>query len=457
MSSKQKDHYWLKSGIINVLQNFSGVFFGFAGFYILVRVLNKQDFGVWTLFMSVTTIMEAIRSGLIQNALVKYLSAADKSEHTAIISASTAISGMVTAFCVGLIFVFAPYLSHIWDSPQLVGIMYIYILVFISTGFLTQFNAVEQANLRFNGIFINNFIRQSSFFGFVLVCYLLNFQVKLLYLVWVQLGSVVISTLVAFSYVRHNFAFDFAIDRSWLGKLFGYGKYSFGTSVSSLLSGTVDQMMLGALLSPAASGAFNIAVRITNLIDIPGNAIAVVVFPQSSRRMEEEGKGAIKYLYEKSVGTTLALVFPGVLFLYLFSDYVIHFIAGEKYADSIPLLQVTLLYCLLIPYGRQFGTILDSIGKTRVTFLVVVGTTVANLALNYLLIVKYGVMGAAYATLISNILGFAVAQIILKKEVDVSLGNTIVYMFRFYPEFFEKYILPVWKKKTGQVDHTPKQ
>jgi lipopolysaccharide exporter len=450
----KKDHYWIKSGIINVLQNFSGVFFGFAGFYILVRVLSKQDFGVWTLFMSATTILEAIRSGLIQNALVKYLSSAEKPDHPVIISASTLISGMVTLVSVGLIFAFAPYLSRIWESPQLMGLLYTYVFVFVVSGILTQFNAVEQANLKFNGIFINNFIRQSSFFGFVLVCYLTGFQVDLIYLVWVQLGSVILSTIVAYGFVKQNLRFIFSIDRIWLGRLFGYGKYSFGTSVSSLLSGTVDQMMLGALLSPAASGAFNIAVRITNLIDIPGNAIAVVVFPQSSRRMEEEGKGAIKYLYEKSVGTTLALVLPGVLFLYFFSDYVINFIAGEKYADSIPLLHVTLLYCLLIPYGRQFGTILDSIGKTRVTFLVVVGTTVLNLTLNYFLIVAYGVMGAAYATLISNIAGFAVAQVILKKEVDVSLWNTLIYLFRFYPEFFEKYILPVWKNR--RADHSQK-
>jgi len=456
MEVKSKDHYWLKSGILNILQNFSGVFFGFAGFYILVRVLDKQDFGVWTLFMSVTTIVEAIRSGLIQNALVKYLSAAGKSEHGNIISSSFFISGMVTIFSIVVVAVFAPYLSRIWSSPQLIGLLYVYILVYIFSGIITQFNSIEQANFRFNGIFIAGFIRQASFFSFVLISYFLNFKLELIYLVWVQAISAFLSAAAAYLFVRHNLVFSKNIHKEWIGKLFGYGKYAFGTSVSSMLSGTVDQMMLGALLSPAASGAFNIAVRITNLIDIPGNAIAVVVFPQSSRRMEEEGKGAIKYLYEKSVGTTLALVLPGVLFLYFFSDFVIHFIAGEKYVDSIPLLQVTLLYCLLIPYGRQFGTILDSIGKTRTTFLVVLGTTILNLGLNFLLISRIGVMGAAYATLISNIAGFCVAQIILKKEIDVSLKNTIIYMFKFYPEFFQKYIKPMFGKLSGQIDHSQK-
>ncbi|WP_035361174.1 flippase [Dyadobacter alkalitolerans] len=447
MNDKPKDHYWIKSGFINILQNFSGVFFGFAGFYVLVRLLSKHDFGVWTLFLSTTTILEAIRSGLLQNALVKFISASDEREHPDIITASFAISGLVSIFCITAILIFAPFLSRLWDSPELVQMLYLYIAIYFFSGLQAQFNGIEQANLRFNGIFLTTIIRQGSFFTFVVVCYLFSVEVKLIYLVWVQIISAILGMSVAFYYCRRHLRISYEISKMWINKLFGYGKYAFGTLISSLLSGTVDQMMLGALLSPAASGAFNIAVRITNLIDIPGNAVATIVFPQSAKRMETEGKSAIKYLYEKSVGTTLALVVPVVVFLYLFSDIVIHLIAGEKYNDSIPLLQITLLYCLLIPYGRQFGTILDSIGKTKVTFFVVVVTAILNLVLNYFFIKSFGVMGAAYATLCSNVVGFIIAQVILKREIDVSIGNTWMYMFRFYPEFLEKYIKPFLKNR----------
>lgn len=447
MSDKPKDHYWIKSGFINILQNFSGVFFGFAGFYVLVRLLSKHDFGVWTLFLSTTTILEAIRSGLLQNALVKFISASDEREHPDIITASFAISGLVSIFCITAILIFAPFLSRLWDSPELVQMLYLYIAIYFFSGLQAQFNGIEQANLRFNGIFLTTIIRQGSFFTFVVVCYLFSVEVKLIYLVWVQIISAILGMSLAFYYCRRHLRISYEVSKMWVKKLFGYGKYAFGTLISSLLSGTVDQMMLGALLSPAASGAFNIAVRITNLIDIPGNAVATIVFPQSAKRMETEGKSAIKYLYEKSVGTTLALVVPVVVFLYLFSDIVIHLIAGEKYNDSIPLLQITLLYCLLIPYGRQFGTILDSIGKTKVTFFVVVVTATLNLVLNYFFIQSFGVMGAAYATLCSNVVGFIIAQVILKREIDVSIGNTWMYMFRFYPEFLEKYIKPFLKNR----------
>ena len=449
--TNQDNRYWLVSGFLTVLQNFSGVFFGFAGFFILVRSLDKVDYGVWVLFMSTITIFEAVRNGLIQTALIRYLAANDAEKHPSIITASLLLSGVVTAVCVTLSLVFAPSLARLWDSPQLVDLFLVYNLGFILSGLLNLFNWLEQATFRFKGIFITGLVRQIIFFLFVGGCYFLDYRIRLIELVWVQVISITAATAVAFSYVRPQLTFTLAHTRDWMKQLFGYGKYGFGTSVSSLLSGTLDQMMLGALLSPAASGAFNIAVRITNLIDIPTNAMAVIVFPQSARRMAEEGKEAIKYLYEKSVGTTLAILLPGVAFLYFFADWAIGLIAGERYADSIPLLKITLLYCLLIPYGRQFGTILDSIGKTKVTFYVVLFTTLTNLGLNFIMIKQMGVLGAAYATLISNIVGFIIAQILLKREVSVNVLNTFVYMYRFYPEFFQKYVRPfvlkTWAKR----------
>lgn len=195
------------------------------------------------------------------------------------------------------------------------------------------------------------------------------------------------------------------------------------------------------MISPAASGSFNIAVKVVNLVDIPTNAVATIVFPQSAKRIETEGKSAIKYLYEKSVGTILAMVIPALIFIYIFDGYIIEILAGNKYADTVPILNITLLYCVLGPFGRQFGVIIDSIGKTRITFIIVLVNTVVILVLNYFFIRRFGTIGAAYATLIANIFGFIVAQYILWKELRVNPLNAFIYAYRFYPEFINKYIL----------------
>jgi len=435
-----KDLYWIRAGFFSLLQSLSGVFLSIGSFYMLLRVLGPKEYGVWVLFMVTVTILETVRGGLVQNALIKFLASEERTEHHKITAASFTISGMLSFLCIALVLVFGKMLALMWKAPELFTIFNIYCITFIISGLLTQFNCILQANLKFKSIFIGSFIMQFSFFVYVATCYFLKININLIDLVYLQIATNSITLLITFFLARPYLSISFNIYPDWIKKLFNYGKYAFGTSVSAILSVTVDQMMLGAILSPVQAGSFNVAVRLTNLLDIPTNAVAVIVFPQSAKRMVTEGKEGIKYLYEKSVGTLLALLIPGILFLYLFSDFVVTLVAGSNYKDTIPLLHVTLLYSLFTPYGRQFGNILDSIGKTRLTFLVVVLVTSINIGLNYLLISKFGVLGAAYASLTAHIIGFIIGQSILKKELNVSIKNTFIYAYHFYPEFFRKYL-----------------
>lgn len=438
---KQNDQYWLKSGIINVLQNFSGTLIGMLMFIVLVRLLSKNDYGVWGIYGQTVLILEIIRSGLIQNALIKFMAGSDPKDHSSIFSASLIISGTMTLLCIVLNFAFAAYISRLLKAPQLESMFYLYNIVFLFSGMLSLFNCIEQAHLKYNGIFVGGLLRQAIPCVFVCIVFIMKLNTSLISLVYVQIFAVLVSTIASWFYVKQYIRFSFVFSKEWIKKIFHYGKYAFATSLSSILSGTIDQWMLSGIISPAASGSFNIAVRVTNLIDIPTNAVATIVFPQSAKRIESEGKHAIKYLYEKSVGTILAMVIPVILFIYIFDTYIINLLAGEKYADTVPILNITLLYCILGPFGRQFGVIIDSIGKTRITFIIVIVNTIVILILNYFLIRKYGTIGAAYATLAANIFGFTVAQIVLWRELRVNPLNAFIYAYHFYPEFIKKYIL----------------
>lgn len=442
MKLKLKDQYWLKSGFLTLLQNVSLVLFGFGSFFILVRVLDKSSFGAWALFMGTTSILEVIRNGLVQNGLIKFLSGAEKTEHGKIISASCTISGVLTIICIALTLLFAGFLSRAWDTPQLTYMFYTYTIVFVLTGIMAQFQFIEQANFRFTGIFLSVFVRQGTLFTFIFLAYLLDLPFRLLTLVHVQIIGALLSTIIIFLFARKNLFISFSLQKEWIKKLFTYGKYAFGTSVSSMIFNSIDQMMLGGMLSTAAAGAYNIAIRITNLVEIPTASVASIVFPQSAKRVETDGKKAVKYLYEKSVGAILALLIPGLLFIFFFSEFVVNIIAGESYPETIPVLQVTILYCLLIPYGRQFGTILDSMGKPKLTFSIVLLCASINVGLNFVLIKQFGVLGAAYGTLSSNIIGFIIAQTVLKRELDVSILNTFIHAKNFYFELFNKYVKP---------------
>jgi lipopolysaccharide exporter len=443
----EKSHYWFKSGSFTLLMNMQSLLFGFGGFYLLVRMLDKHSYGIWTLFVATTTIFEMGRNGLIQNSLIKFLSDNSEKKHPDILSASFFLSSTLMIACIIINISIAGYLANLWHYPGLVQMFYTYNIVYLLQGILSQFQWIEQANLSFTGVLISNSIRQGGLFIYILVCFLFHIDLSLMSLIYVQAAGAFISMVVEYFFIRKYLFLSLKVQKAWVRKLFDYGKYSFGSSISGILIITINQMMLGALLSPASAGAFNVAEKITGLTEIPTNALGTIVFPQSAKRFATQGHDAIKYLYEKSVGTILALLIPSLLFLFLFPGFVIHIIAGSNYPETIPIVKITVLSCLLNPFSRLFGTIIDSIGKPKINFIIIVVFTSIELILIYIMIKSYGIMGAAYATLIANIFLFLVMQIILRRELRVNFLNTFVYAMRFYPEFFASYIKPRFKKQ----------
>ena len=432
--------YWLQSGFLSLMINFQNLLFGFGGFYFLVRMLDKHDFGIWSLFIAATTIFDSARSGMIQNALIKYMSDHTGKEHPAILSASFYLNGILMLACVIINISIAAWLAHIWHDSQLINMFYAFNLVYLLQGVLYQFQWIEQANLSFKGVLLSSIIRQGGFFIYILLAYLLHWHVRLMYFVWVQAACAFVALFVQYGFVRKKLNLARKIDHAWVKKLFGFGKYVFGTNISGILTGTINQMMLGALLSPDAAGAFNVAVRITTLTEVPVNALGTILFPQSAKRFASEGKGAIKYLYEKSVGTLLAILIPSLAFLFFFPGFVVHIIAGSKYPETIPIIRLTVLYCLLTPFSRLFGTILDSIGKPRINFVIIILFTAVELVLTWFFIIAFGLMGAVYATLTACVIFFIIMQIILAQQLKINFLNTVVYAVRFYPEFYQNYI-----------------
>jgi lipopolysaccharide exporter len=425
------------------MTNIQNLLFGFGGFYLLVRMLDKNTFGVWVLFMATTTIFETARNGMIQNGLIKFLSHSSEKDYRDIVSASFFLNGLLMLASIILNFSIAGFLADLWHYEGLRKMFYVFNIVYLIQGILSQFQWIEQSNFRFKGILITSSIRYGGIFFYILGCYIYHLNVALMNLIYVQAICATIASVIQYSFIKKFLFFSRQISKVWVTKLFSYGKFVFGTAISAILTSTINQMMLGAMLSANATSIFNVAVRIINLAAIPSNVMGVIVFPQSAKRYAAEGREAIKYLYEKSVGSILALLIPCLLFLFLFPGFVVNIIAGPKYAESVPIVRLIALTCLAMPFARQFGTILDSIGKPKINFIIILISVSIELVLVYFMVKHYGIIGAVYATLVADVINTTIMQIILFKELRVNILHTFIYAARFYPEFFKRYVRPV--------------
>ncbi|MBY0424752.1 MAG: flippase, partial [Cytophagales bacterium] len=427
-------NYWLHSGFYTFLQRFSTLIFGFGGFYLLIRMQSKQEFGVWALVVTITALLEVARNGLIQNGMIKFTIGAKEDEQPAIQSAALFLNVVLTLFSCVFLIVSGPFFGKLWNSPGISDILNIYCLTAISLIPFQQFSYLQQAKFDFKSLSIMYMIRQGSFFGVILIHYIMFKHISVESLAWWLFFSSVISSIAGYFMVKKYFYFNMNPSKFWVKKLFHYGKYSFGTNVSGMIFNGIDQMALGALTSTADVAIYNACAKVNNLIEVPISTVSSIVFPQTSLKASENNDQAIKSLYEKSVAALLALILPFVVIALIFPALFLHIIAGEAYTSYTQVLSIILVFSFLQPFNRQFGTVMDSIGKPKVNFWVITASAGLNLVLNFTLIPMFGIYGAGLATCISLVLAVTFNLWMLNKLLGVTVKNIVLEMGSVYAQ-----------------------
>jgi O-antigen/teichoic acid export membrane protein len=458
-------NYWFTSGFYSLLNQLTQMIFNLGSVVILWRVLDKEACSIWVIYMTITAFIEVGRTGLLQNGLMTYLNTTPQYEHAKINKASLFLNlSLSVVVLIGLL-LSAGWVGQFFGSSDLTGLLSIYAATTFVLSALYQFNFIQQANMDFKGLFWSSFVRNGALFFYILGFAWGGDKIELSNLAFVQLIAALPAALVAYGFAKKYFSLKATLDWDWVKKLFHYGKYTFGTNLSTMAFKTVDKMMLGRLLLNTVS-TYDLSLKINNLAEVPTTTLAAILFPQSAKRSntvhstpfspedsfggkegdgkegdsesERAGKASTKYLYEKSVGVLMALILPVVLFILLFADLIVLVIGSEKYADSAPILRVTIFYGVFMAFAIQFGTILDSTGRPRLNFYITTLGALANLASNYLFIKQFGVYGAAYGTLVALAIMFLIMQLTLRHLFGVAISNVFKYMIGFYDDIWAK-------------------
>ncbi|MFQ5448710.1 MAG: oligosaccharide flippase family protein, partial [Saprospiraceae bacterium] len=247
------------------------------------------------------------------------------------------------------------------------------------------------------------------------------------------IASAAVASVIAWHFAKPYSRYTWRIDWGWIKKLFQFGKYVFGTNLSTQLFRNVDKLLLGSLPmgGTAAVALYAAAIRVTNLMDIPTASMASILYPQSAKRMDE-GKHAVKILYEKAVGAILVFMLPCITGVLLFAGWIVHIVAGPGYEDAAGILRITVFFGLFVPYAVQFGTVLDSIGKPKFNFVFTLASLALTALCNWAFISHYGAYGAAIGTLTAYAITFVAMQAFLKKLLKINPLNAFIYMAGYY-------------------------
>jgi O-antigen/teichoic acid export membrane protein len=162
----------------------------------------------------------------------------------------------------------------------------------------------------------------------------------------------------------------------------------------------IDQLMIDALLGKSALGVYTIVVGLSESWYFMPVAISTSLFPaiMNARKNSPE-------LYQKRLGNLYELmVFVSVsvaLVVTLFAPILFKYYYPPEYAAGLHTLQVHIWAGVFTFLGTASAQFLIAEGLTKITLYRTAFGAIVNVVLNYFFIPKFGIIGAAYATLIA--------------------------------------------------------
>ena len=176
----------------------------------------------------------------------------------------------------------------------------------------------------------------------------------------------------------------------------------------------IDQVMIKEMMNAEAVGQYAAAVRLSEAWYFIPMVIASSLFPaiiNAKKQSEELYYARLQKLYSLMVWLAIAIALP-MTFL---SDWVVHFLYGEQYNQAGSVLMIHIWAGVFVFLGVASGKwLLSENLQISSTVNTSIGAIV-NIWLNYILIPKIGVSGAAWATLISYFVAAYLCLLFFKK------------------------------------------
>jgi lipopolysaccharide exporter len=435
---------WLSEGAYSLLNRVAILFFAFFTIFFMVRIMPKEEVGVWILFTSITAILEMVRQGFIRNPFITHVVSAEETDKKTVITTSLVLHCLLAGGLAILLLIVAVPFSTFWNAPELDTLFELYAINTLAFIPFLHFEYLQTARLNFKAVFISNLFRVALPSLYVVIAYFTTHDLSLAELAIVNIAGTLGGAVIAYLYVRDLAGIFARVDWKLFGELFHFGKYTFGTNISSMFIKNTDSWMIGRFVSTAGVALYNPALKISGLVEVPTITIANMLFPRVPQKMKEQGVAGVRDIYYKSVSCILAVMLPALIPLYFLSDLIVTLIFGPQYIEASPILRVTLFYSLIIPFNRQFGTLMDGLKHPKINFYLLVIAAVLNVVFNFLFLHWFGLIGSAYATLLAYLIVFTLNQIVLFRMFQINTLKVIEGIPEWYKvgwEIFRKRIV----------------
>jgi len=390
--------------------------------YLYPTFLGSKLQGLIIALLAISNLLQPFISFGTQHAVIRYYSKyTQKTDKDGLLTLSIIIPLVI-------VILFAPIFYAYYDEirqflfqndQSLSQYAYVILFVAVSTSFFEVFYSWLRVKLK--SVF-GNFLKElypRLLISFLLISYsygVLDFENFVLFLIYGYYLRLLIIIIYSFYINKPRISLSFKSD---FKEVFKYCLLIFLSGAASSIILDIDKSMLSSILTVENVAYYSVAVFIAAVIEIPGRAMFQILSPVVADAINKKHFKKLEGLLKKS-STNLVLV--ASLFFLLINlnlDDFYEMLNQDGYSIGIPIVIIVSFGKL---YSMSIGCINNIISNSKYyyyTFWFSLFSSVLAVVLNIYLITDYGIVGAAYATLIVIIIMNSLKLYLIKVKFNI--------------------------------------
>lgn len=329
---------------------------------VLARVFDAKAFGYLAIVMVSVNIYQTLSDLGMANYLVFVQKVSDALNST--VFWICAFAGLVLCLCMQLT---SGLIENYYDMQGLGQLLNIAALALIPVSLGAQLQARYMLEFKLSALAKFDIIAKLISTSFVVITVTtLGFELDAVVLGVVLSASVKLLLLCSFS--EKGWLPKFKFSKYDAQQAWGYGKFQVGSQVLNKLREELDIIILGMFIDAAKLGLYSLAKQLAQKIaSLIVPIVRKLTLPLIAKSRSNQ-KTLTSVVYKSHCISTVMLVFPHILLLFVAQQVTVLFYGEQKLGVAVYLIPLTIFYMLRSVGGALAGSICQGLGKTNIDF-----------------------------------------------------------------------------------------
>ena len=192
------------------------------------------------------------------------------------------------------------------------------------------------------------------------------------------------------------------------------------SSVVGTFSTQLNRLVISTSFSPHVFAVFNNGAFEIPFVGLLTGSLMTVLIPEFVVRLKNnETMEAVWRLWNNASLKTALILYPLIVYSFIFSEEIIILLFSNKYLESVPIFRIFLIATFV--RVTQYSSLIQALGKTKLMLLTSIIGLISNLVLSWILVNTMGVYGPAWANVITVYIWMLVYLLMIANLTNSSL------------------------------------